>query len=193
MDSGAVTNLKKPFYTGKTVTSICVGDQELYDFINENPDVWVGPSSVTCDIAFVMQHPNMIAINAALMVDLSSQAACEGVGHMMISGSGGQLEFVVGSHYAQNGRSLTVLPAASMRNGQLVSNIVPDFEPGTPVTVPRTYVDYVVTEYGIARMRDKTRIERAKALIEIAHPDFRGELRDSMKSFFYPKHWADRD
>lgn len=185
---GIVTNARKPFHTGKTTATFCMGDQALYDFINENPDCEFYPASYTNNPAFIAQHPNIVAINMALLVDFSGNIASEGMGHRMISGTGGQLDFMIGSYYSQGGRGITLVSSArQLKDGMLASSIVPELPPFTPVTVPRTFAQYVVTEYGIANLRFKTVRERAEALINIAHPDLRGELRDSLRKKFYMK------
>jgi 4-hydroxybutyrate CoA-transferase len=185
---GIVTNDRKPFHKGVTVATFCIGDQIMYDYVSENPACEFYPASYTNNPGFIAQHPNIIAINMALMVDFSGQIASEGLGNRMISGSGGQLDFQMGSSYSKGGKGITLLTAArTLKDGTLASSILPELPPGTPITVPRTFADYVVTEYGIAHLRDKTRRQRAEALIEIAHPDLRGELRNSLKQVFYPK------
>jgi 4-hydroxybutyrate CoA-transferase len=104
----------------------------------------------------------------------------------MISGSGGQLDFMIGAYRSKGGKGITLLYSSKMlKDGTFVSSIVPELPPGTPITVPRTYAHYVVTEYGIADLRYKSRRQRAEALINIAHPDLRGELRNSLKRNFY--------
>jgi 4-hydroxybutyrate CoA-transferase len=181
-----VTNSKKPFHKGKTIATFCMADQALYDFIEENPDCEFYPASYTNNPAFIAQHPNMVAINMALLVDFSGQICSEGLGFRQISGTGGQLDFMMGANYSKGGKGITLLTSSrEMKDGSLVSSIVRDLPPGTPVTVPRVFTDYVITEYGIAHLYHKTTTQRAEALINIAHPDLRGELRNSMKKHFY--------
>ncbi|HOI75928.1 MAG TPA: acetyl-CoA hydrolase/transferase C-terminal domain-containing protein [Syntrophales bacterium] len=186
VEKGIVTNAKKPFHKGVTVATFCMGDQSMYDYVHENPVCAFYPSSYTNNPAFIAQHPNMVAMNMAMMVDMSGQIASEGIGHRMVSGVGGQLDFMIGTFYSKGGRGITMLYAArKLKDGSFVSAIVPELPLGTPVSVPRFYAQYVVTEYGIADIRYKTRRERGLALIEIAHPDLRGELRNSLKKNFY--------
>ncbi|MDD5724181.1 MAG: acetyl-CoA hydrolase/transferase C-terminal domain-containing protein [Syntrophales bacterium] len=186
VEKGIVTNERKPFHKGVTIATFCIGDQDMYDYVRENPACEFYPASYTNHPAFIAQHPNMVAMNMALMVDFSGQIASEGLGHRQVSGSGGQLDFMVGSYYSKGGKGITLMYAArQLKDGTLVSGIVPELPAGTPVTVPRTYAQYVVTEYGIANLKFKTRRERAEALINIAHPDLRGELRASLKRNFY--------
>ncbi len=153
----------------------------------ENPACELHPAAYTNNPALIARHPNMVAMNMALMIDMSGQITAEGIGHRMISGSGGQLDFAMGSFWSEGGKGITLLRSANIRpDGSMVSSIVPELPLGTPVTVPRAYAHYVITEYGIANLRYKTRRERALELISIAHPDLRGELRASMKKNFYP-------
>lgn len=183
---GIVTNARKPFHNGKTIATFCLGDQALYNFINENPICEFHPAYHTNNPAFIAQHPNIVAINMALLIDFSGNIASEGIGHRMISGTGGQLDFMIGSYYSPGGKGITLISSArTLKDGTLASSIVPELPPFTPVTVPRTFAQYVVTEYGIADIRYKTVRERAEALINIAHPDLRGELRNNLKKKFY--------
>lgn len=188
-----VTNAKKPFHKGVTIATFGMGDQSMYDYLRENPACELHPASYTNNPTFVAQHPNMVALNMALMVDYSGQIASEGLNHNQISGTGGQLDFAIGAFWSQGGKGITLINAArELKDGSLSSAIVPELPNGTPVTVPRTYADYVITEYGIASLRYKTRRERAAELISIAHPDLRGELRASLKKNFYPQWIQDK-
>ncbi len=187
VETGVITNKRKPIHKGVTVATFCMGDQDMYDYVNSNPSCEFYPASYTNSPLVVAQHPNMVAMNMALMVDLSGQINSEGLGHQQISGTGGQLDFMIGSYWSPGGKGITLLSSArKMKDGSLVSGIVPELPIGSPVTVPRTFAQYVITEYGIANLRNKTRRERAKALIAIAHPDLRGELLANMKKNFFP-------
>jgi Acetyl-CoA hydrolase len=187
VEKSIVTNRRKPFHKGVTVATFCMGDADMYKYVEENPSCEFYPSSYTNNPAFIAKHPNMVAMNMALMVDLSGQINSEGVGHTQISGSGGQFDFMIGSFWSQGGKGITLLSSSrKMKDGSLVSAIVPELPAGSPITVPRTYAQYVVTEYGIANLRYKSRTERARELIAIAHPDLRGELRACMNKNFYP-------
>ncbi len=186
VEKGIVTNAKKPFHRGVTVATFCMGDQSMYDYVRENPRCEFYPASYTNNPAFVARHPNMVAMNMALMVDMSGQIASEGIGHRMVSGVGGQFDFMIGTYYSKGGKGITLLYSSrTLKDGTLVSALVPELPPGTPVSVPRSFAQYVVTEYGIADLRYKTRRERALALIAIAHPDLRGELKASLRRNFY--------
>jgi 4-hydroxybutyrate CoA-transferase len=187
VEQGIVTNAKKPFHKGVTIATFGMGDQSMYDYLRENPACELHPASYTNNPVLVAQHPNMVALNMALMVDFSGQINAEGVMHNQISGSGGQLDFAIGAYWSKGGKGITLISAArKLPNGELLSSIVPELPLGSPVTVPRTFANYIVTEYGIANLRYKSRRERAVELISIAHPDLRGELRASMNKNFYP-------
>jgi 4-hydroxybutyrate CoA-transferase len=190
VEKGIVTNKRKPFHTGVTVATFGMGDQEMYDYLNDNQACELHPASYTNNPRFVCQHPNMVCLNMALLVDFSGQIDAEGLSHNQISGVGGQLDFAMGAYWSEGGKSITLISAAKeMPDGKLASSIVPELPPGTPVSVPRTYADYIITEYGVAHLRYKSRRERAEELISIAHPDLRAELRKSMRKNFYPQ-WS---
>jgi len=184
--NGIVTNQYKPINKGVSIGTFCVGDQDMYDFVSENPAVQLYPGSYTANPAIIAQHPNMKTINNALLIDFNGQYTAEGIGYSTISGTGGHLCFVMGAHYSPGGEAITVMKSASRRpDGSLVSSILPQLPPGTPVTVPRIYAQTIVTEYGIAKLKYKSVRERAEELISIAHPDLRGELRASLKKSVY--------
>jgi len=186
MEEGIIDNKNKPFDRGISVGTFCLGDEEMYKYVAENPAVELHPGYYINQAALIARIPNMLAVNNALMIDFSGQIASEGLGHRMISGSGGQLDFVMGGFWSEGGKSVTLLRSARKgADGNLISSIVPGLPSGTPVTVPRTFANYVITEYGITDLRYKTRRERANALINIAHPDLRSDLRKQMQQVFY--------
>lgn len=173
---GVITGSQKTRHPGKFVaTALTASTTEEIEFIHENPVYEVYDVEYTNDIQVIASHDNMVAINNAMSVDLTGQIAAESIGRDLWSGPGGQLEFVIGAMLSKGGRSVTVLPSTA-RNGE-VSRITLHHEPGTIVTVPRQFADYVVTEHGIARLFGKSDRERAEELISIAHPDHRAELR----------------
>jgi 4-hydroxybutyrate CoA-transferase len=133
--------------------------------------------SHTNDIAVIAAHDNMVAVNNALLVDVTGQIDGESIGPEIYSGTGGAFAFHVGAMHAKNGRSVTVLPSTSVVDGERRSRILPMLPEGSAVTVPRGYADTFVTEYGIARIKGQTLRRRVEELISIAHPDFRAELR----------------
>jgi 4-hydroxybutyrate CoA-transferase len=154
------------------------------DFINMNPTFELYGSDYILDPQNIAAHNNMVAINSALTVDLTGQIAAESIGPTMVGGTGGQLAFTIGTRLSKGGRSITVL-SATAKEGK-VSRIVPQLDPSTIVTVPRTLADIVVTEYGIARLRGKTQRQSTEELIAIAHPDFRSQLRREAQRLFWP-------
>lgn len=174
-ENGAISNRLKPLNPGKIVTSVVLGTQRLYDFVNQNPLVELHPISYTNNPVVISQNPNLAAINGTLEVDLFGQCASESIGSKYYSGTGGQADFCRGAIHSRGGKSILVLPS-TYNNGRS-SRIVPYLKPGTIVTVTKNDTDYVVTEHGIAQLRGKTLRQRALELIAIAHPDFRMELR----------------
>jgi 4-hydroxybutyrate CoA-transferase len=183
---GIVTNNKKAIHKGVSMATFCMGDKELYDYVSENYSVELHPAGYTNHPITIAQNPNVVAINMGLLCDLTGQVVAEGFGHRHISGPGGQLDFAIGAYWSKGGKGITLITSArKLADGSLVSSIVPEFPPGSPVTVPRHYANYVITEYGIANLRGKSRRERAQALIAIAHPDFRDELRAKAREIFY--------
>jgi len=146
-----------------------MGNKEMYDYVEENRDCELYPSSYTNNPLIIARHPGMVAMNMALMADLSGQIASEGISHRMVSGVGGQLDFMIGSYFSKGGKGITMLYSSRrLKDGTLASGIVPEMPAVTPVSVPRLYAQYVVTEYGVAHLRYKSRRERAQALISIA-------------------------
>jgi len=181
--NGVITGKFKSTNPGKVVSTACGGGtKEEMDFINMNPIFELYGSDYVLDPRVIAAHDNMVAINAALAVDLTGQIAAESIGPTMVSGTGGQLAFAIGAAISKGGRNITVLPSTA-REGR-VSRIVPQLEPGTVVTVPRNLADVVVTEHGIGRLKGKTQRQRAEELISIAHPDFRAALRNQAQRLF---------
>lgn len=180
---GIMTGMRKNIHIGKMVATACGGgSKEDLDFINMNPLFELYTSDYVLDPRTISANDNVLAINSCLQIDLTGQIAAESLGHRMISGAGGQLAFAIGASLSKGGRSITVLPSTA-REGTL-SRIVPSFAPSTIVTVPRTLTDIVITEFGIARLKGKTQRERAQELINIAHPNFRAELKKQADSMF---------
>ncbi|MBQ3211267.1 MAG: butyryl-CoA:acetate CoA-transferase [Oscillospiraceae bacterium] len=176
-EAGCITNKFKTTDPGKMVYTFATGTKKLYDFLDGNKDCLIAPVDYTNDPYLVAQNDNMVCLNNALEVDLYGQVASESSGIRQISGTGGQLDFVIAAERSKGGKGLICLSSTyTDKDGNLQSRIRPYLDPGTIVTVPRSYCPIVITEYGIADMRAKTTWERAKALIDIAHPDFREEL-----------------
>ncbi|MFW6035784.1 MAG: acetyl-CoA hydrolase/transferase family protein [Halothermotrichaceae bacterium] len=172
---GVVNNSKKSIHKGKIIGSFAAGSKKLYDFLDDNPMVEMHPVSYTNHPSVISKNNKMVSINSTIEVDLLGQCASETVGTRQISGTGGQTDFVRGAVKSDGGKSIIALKATA-RNGTC-STIVPTLSKGAVVTTGKNDIDFVVTEYGIAKLRGKTARERAEALINIAHPDFRDELR----------------
>ncbi|QLH74283.1 MAG: GNAT family N-acetyltransferase [Methanomassiliicoccales archaeon] len=172
--SGVVTGRKKTIHQGKIVASFLMGTKGLYEWANDNDMIEMHPSSYTNDPFVISRNDDMVAINTALSVDLTGQVCADQIGHKFFSGLGGQVDFLRGAARSRNGRPIIALPSTA-KDGS-VSRIVPHLEEGDSVTTPRGDVHYVVTEYGVAELHGKSIMQRALALIEIAHPKFRDEL-----------------
>jgi len=175
VDCGAVTNRKKTLLPGKMVATFALGSSKLYRFMHHNPMLEMHPSNFTNDPYIAGQNDNLMSINASLQVDLLGQCGSESIGHLPYSGTGGQVDFVRAANRSRGGKSFIVLPSTAKDN--TISRIVPTLSPGTHATTSKNDVNYVVTEYGVAQLRGKSARQRAEALIAIAHPDFRAELR----------------
>ena len=181
---GVITGKHKTRHQGKVVGSIALVPEEELALIDENPAYELYEFGYVDDVRYLIQQDNLVAINNALQIDLTGQVAAETIGSMIWSGVGGQTAFSIAANYSRGGRSITVLPSTSLVEGERVSRIVPTLPEGGAVTVPRTLVDYVVTEHGIAHLRGKSLRERAQELIAIAHPDFHAELRREANRVF---------
>lgn len=175
VECGAVTNRKKNYLPGKMVATFALGSRKLYDFMHHNPMVEMHPSNFTNDPYLAGQNDKLVSINASLQVDLLGQCGSESIGHLPYSGTGGQADFVRAANRSNGGKSFIVLPSTAKDNS--ISRIVPVLSPGTHATTSKNDINYVVTEYGVAQLRGKSAKQRAQALIAIAHPDFRAELR----------------
>lgn len=179
LECGAVTNMKKPINRGKTVTTLTFGSQRIYDYLDDNPAFLMMPVDYVNNPAVIAQHPNFISVNAAVEVDFFGQVCSESAGMRHISGTGGQADYVRGAVMSKGGKSFIAFPSTA--KGGTISKIVPTLTPGAIVTTSKNDVDYIVTEYGVAKLRGKTLSQRAKELIKIAHPKFREELTFAAK------------
>lgn len=174
MEAGIITGEKKTLHPGKAVATLILGSPTLYRFVDNNPAFELHPSSYTNDPFVIAQHDNMIAINSALEVDLTGQVCADSIGTTIYSGFGGQLDFIRGAARSRGGKPIIALPATA--RGEQLSRVVPLLSPGAGVVTTRGDVHYVVTEFGVADLYGKTLRERARALIDIAHPEFRAKL-----------------
>lgn len=182
VEAGVITNQKKNSNQGKFVANFLMGTKRLYDFVDHNPDVLIMPVDYVNHPVVVAQNDNLVSINSCVQVDLMGQVSSESIGPKQISGVGGQVDFVRGAALSKGGRSIIAMPSTAAKGK--VSKIVPVLDEGAAVTTSRTDVDYVVTEYGIAHLKGHTLQERARALINIAHPDFREGLQKKFEERF---------
>ncbi len=182
VEKGIITCSRKNRHRGKMVASFFMGTEKLYQFINNNPTVEALPFDYTNAPEIIAKNDNMVSVNSALQVDFTGQVASDTIGYRQYSGIGGQADFVRGATHSRNGRS--ILAFHSTAAGGTVSRIVSHLDEGSCVCTSRADVHYIVTEYGIADMRGKTVHQRAKALISIAHPDFRDELRKEFAGIY---------
>lgn len=164
-------------YGNFSVATFSAGTPELYDWLDNNPLVRFLPVELTNTPSIIAQHPKMISINGALTVDLGGQVAADTIGSRQFSGVGGHEDFTAGASMSEFGHSLICLPSTATVAGKSISRIASTFPPGTTVTSPRHQVDVIITEWGAAELAGKSVAERAEALIAIAHPDHRNELR----------------
>lgn len=171
---GAVDNTLKPIHTGRTITTFAYGSKAIYDYIDDNPSIEVLPANYVNDPAVISQHPNFMSVNAAVEVDFYGQVCAESVGTRHLSGTGGQVDYVRGATSSKGGKSFIAFESTA--KGGTVSKIKPILTPGAIVTTSKNDVDYIVTEYGVAKLRGQSLSERTKRLIAIAHPKFREEL-----------------
>jgi acyl-CoA hydrolase/GNAT superfamily N-acetyltransferase len=181
--AGVITGKKKTLLPGKLVTSFVMGTRRVYDWVNDNPAVELRGSDFTNDPFVIARNDRMVAINSALAVDLTGQVAADTVGGRFFSGIGGQVDFIRGAARSHDGKPIIALPSTA-KSGS-VSRIQAAFESGAGVVTSRGDVHWVVTEYGAADLWGKTVRERAAALIEVAHPDFRSELVAAAKARRY--------
>ncbi len=179
LEAGAVTNRRKNYLPGKMVATFALGSRKLYQFIHRNPMLEMHPVDYTNDPFLAGQNDNLVAINATLQVDLLGQCGSESLGALPYSGTGGQADFVRAANRSKGGKAFIVVPSTAKND--TISRIVPTLNPGTHVTTSKNDVNYVVTEYGVAQLRGKSAKERARALIGIAHPDFRAELTEAAR------------
>ncbi|MBQ3404608.1 MAG: acetyl-CoA hydrolase/transferase family protein [Oscillospiraceae bacterium] len=179
MKNGNATNRVKNLNRDMTVFTFMIGNDELYDYVDFNPAFCAREAAYVNDPYVIAQHDNMISINSALAIDLTGQVCSEQLDNALYSGTGGATDFAYGSFHSKGGKGIIAL--RSTAKGGTVSTIQAALPEGSAVSISRNLMDYVITEYGVARLKDRTFSERMRALIEIAHPDFRDELRDKAR------------
>lgn len=186
--AGVVTNRAKTLHRDKMVTAFSYGSKAAYDFLNENPNVLHLEVGYTNDPAVIRQNRKMVSVNTTLQVDLMGQCASEAIGTLQISGTGGQTETASGARQSEGGKSIIALHStANVRTAdgdrERISTILPVQPAGTVISLMRSDVDFVVTEYGVASLRGASLRARAEALINIAHPDYREDLRRDARKY----------
>lgn len=180
VENGVVTNRAKTIHHGKMVANFLMGSKKLYRFVHNNPQVEMKTVDYTNDPFIIGQNDKMISINSALQVDLVGQVCADTLGYKQFSGVGGQVDFVRGCSRSRGGKAIIAMPSTA--SGGKYSRIVNTLMEGASVTTSRNDVQYIVTEQGVADLRGKSIRKRAEALISIAHPDFRGELKEGLKA-----------
>lgn len=181
VERGVITNEHKRGHRHHIVTGFLVGSKKLYDFVDDNPLVRVLDIAYVNDTHVIRQHPKMTAINSAIEVDITGQVCADSIGPRIYSGIGGQMDFMRGSALSEGGKPIIALPSVTKR-GQ--SKITTKLQPGAGVVTTRAHAQYIVTEYGVARLFGRSLKERAKALIDIAHPDHRERLAKETYEFW---------
>ena len=174
VEAGVITNKAKTLHRGQSVATFLMGTRRLYDYVNNNPAVAMYPVDYVNDPYVIGQNDNLVSINSCVQVDIMGQVVSTSAGLRQISGVGGQVDFVRGANLSKGGRAIMAMPSTTGKG--TISKIVPFLDQGSAVTTTRNEVNYVITEYGIAKLKGKSLRQRAEALIRIAHPDFRDEL-----------------
>lgn len=186
VEAGVLTNARKSIHTGKIVAGFILGTKRLYDWVDDNPLIEFHRTEYVNDPFVIAQNDRMVAINSAIEVDLTGQVCADSIGPKLYSGVGGQLDFIYGASRSKGGVPIIAMPSTSvLRDGTVLSKIAPMLKQGAGVVTSRNHVRYVVTEFGVAELYGKTIRQRAQALINIAHPDFREELTRKARELNY--------
>ena len=181
VDAGVITGRRKTLHPGKIVASFAMGSQAFFEWLNDNPEIEMRPSLYTNDPRIISRHDNMIAINAGIEVDLTGQVVADSIGTWFYSGVGGHADFMRGAALAKNGKPIIAMPSTAETKDGIRSRLVSTLAEGAGVTTTRGDTHYVVTEYGVAYLHGRNLRERAMALLNVAHPDFRSELLHKAK------------
>lgn len=189
IEKGIVTNARKTLNPYKTVFTFTAGSRATYDFLHKNPSTLAYPVDYTNLPQNIARNDRVMAINNTTQIDLQGQAASESSGHRHLTGTGGQLQFVRGAYASKGGKSFMCLSSLYEKDGERQSRIVSTLTPGNVVTTPRTDMMYVVTEHGIVNLKGKSVADRTKALIGLAHPDFRESLEREARACHLVPRW----
>lgn len=187
-EGGVITNRRKSLHAGKSIVTFLMGTRKLYDFADNNPAVELHPVDYVNDPYVIAQNERLVSVNSCVQVDLMGQIVSASVGRRQISGVGGQVDFVRGANMSRGGKSIMAMPSTAAEGR--ISKIVPVIGEGAAVTTNRYDADYIVTEYGAARLKGESLRNRAKKLIRIAHPDFRRMLAEEYEKRFREA-WSD--
>lgn len=180
IESGVITNKRKNFNPGVSVATFLMGSKRLYDYVDDNPSVLMQPVDYTNDARIIAKNDNLVAINSCIQVDFYGQVCSDMIGRRQFSGIGGQVDFVRGANMSRGGKAIIAMPSTAAKG--TISRIVPQLDNGSAISTSRHDVDYIITEFGIAKLKGKSYKERAVALIDIAHPKFRSELEKQLIS-----------
>jgi 4-hydroxybutyrate CoA-transferase len=182
VERGVVTGACKEINRGKIVSAFLMGTRRLYDFVDDNQMIEMRPADYTNDSAIIRRFRRMVAVNSAIEIDLTGQVCADSIGHRLFSGVGGQMDFMRGAALAEEGRAIIALPATA--SGGTASRLVATLRPGAGVVTTRAHVQTVVTEFGVAELHGRSIRERARALIAVAHPNFREALTAEARALY---------
>jgi len=180
IEKGIITNQKKTLHPGKVVSTFILGTQQIYEYVHNNPLFELHPCDYTNNPYIIAQNDKMVSINSCIEVDVTGQVCSDSIGTKIYSGFGGQVDFVRGCSLSKGGKAFIALPSTA--KDDTVTRIVPQLRPGAGVVTSRADVHYVVTEYGTAFLHGKNLRQRAEALIAIAHPKFRPQLEEYLRT-----------
>ena len=186
IEAGVITGARKNFKPRKIILGFALGTKRLFEFVDNNPIFEFHPTAYTNDPGLIARNDKMVAINSALQIDLTGQVCSDSIGNQFYSGIGGQVDFLRGASRSKGGKPIIAISSTAKQGA--ISRIVPMLDPGAGVVTSRGLVRYIVTEYGVAYLHGKSIRERAKALIEIAHPDFRSELYEYCEKTKWVQH-----
>jgi acetyl-CoA hydrolase len=183
VEAGVVTNARKTLLTGKIVVGFILGSQRLYKWVDDNPLCEFRRTEYVNDPFIIAQNDRMVAINSAIEIDLTGQVCADSIGPKFFSGIGGQLDFIYGASRSKGGLPIIAMPSTNtLKDGTVITKIVPMLKQGAGVVTGRNHVHYIVTEYGVADLYGKSIRQRVKALVGISHPDFRADLEKQAKA-----------